>query len=376
MPDLATLSHLSPMLSSFLVDGVGTLGFLALAGAAFARSVSKSAEARAADASAEEPAPLAVGDIVLFGTVEYARDENVAVRVEVDQHGEESESSGVWSHKWTETKRRVLVAPFYLKLSSGERVRVEPSADVLLVDSMDGKIRVDLTHRIRSAELTPGETVFAAGTLVRAVDPESAAGGGGYRSPGEGFVLRPPRSGKMLLSSEPLGNRFRERSRFHRSWFFYILITAAVFHVAFLGYHVRRYWGETTTATIRKLDHSITKDDDGDDVHHYVVWLEPKGGGRFSDNVSDDLYSLLREGDGVPVRYVRHKAFAELSSIGRGGTVFGFAWCVVPLFLATWLLYRGKESLTRPWYERELVDDGSGRLGDTLHAERNRQEQA
>ncbi|MDI1475449.1 hypothetical protein [Polyangium sp. y55x31] len=369
MSDLMSDNHLGPLLSSLLVDGVGTLGFLALFGAALLARARKRAEARAAEASFDGEKQLVEGEAVLFGKVERAEGAETTVRVEVDQDGEESESSGVWSHKWTEKKRRVMVAPFYLRLASGERVRVEPRDDVFLVDEMDGLIRVNLKTRIRYAELTPGERVYASGVLSRAPDPE-AQPGAGYRSGREGFVLRPPRSGRMLLSSQPLGERFLERARFHERWAMWIVLASLSFHIIFLGYHVRRWAGTDTTATIRKLDHYVTENDDTV-THHYRVWLSPRDGVTVDDEVDETDFAWMHEGQIVPVRLVEG-SLASNTTIGGHLTTHGLAWAVVPLLFGVWLAYHLREHATRPWYEREVVDTGSGKLEETLEAEKKR----
>ncbi|TKC98216.1 hypothetical protein [Polyangium fumosum] len=369
MPDLMSDNHIGPMLSSFLVDGVGTLGFVVASGVALLARARKRAEARAAEATFDGEKQLVAGEAVLFGKVERAEGSDTTVRVEVDQEGEESESSGVWSHKWTEKKRRVFVAPFYLRLASGHRVRIEPRDDVFLVDEMDGLLRVDLKARTRYAELTPGERVYAAGVLSRAPDPE-AQPAADYRTGGEGYVLRAPRSGRMLLSSQPLGERFHERARFHGRWAMWIALTAITFHLLFLGYHVRRWAGTDTTATIRKLDHYVTESDDTL-THHYRVWLTPRDGLSVDDEVEPEDFAWMHEGQIVPVRLVEGP-FASSTTIGGHLTVHDLAWSVVPLLLGAWLIYQYRERASRPWYEREVVDKGSGRLVETFDAEKKR----
>ncbi|MDI1444053.1 hypothetical protein [Polyangium sp. 6x1] len=369
MSDLMSENHLGPLFSSLLVDGVGTLGFLALFAAALLARTRKRAEARAAEASFDGERSLVPGEAMLFGKVERAEGSETTVRVEVDQEGEESESSGVWSHKWTEKNRRVLVAPFYLRLASGDRVRIEPRDDVFLVDEMDGLVRVDLKSRTRYAELTPGEGVYASGVLSRALDPE-AQPGAAYRSGREGFVLRPPRSGRMLLSSQPLGERFHERARFHGRWAMWIVLSALAFHIMFLGYHIRRWAGRDTTATIQKLDHYVTESDDTI-THHYRVWLSPREGVSVDDEVEQEDFAWMHEGQILPVRLVEG-ALASNTTIGGHLTVHHLAWSVVPLLFGVWLTYRLRENATRPWYEREVVDTGSGKLEETLEAEKKR----
>jgi len=374
MMEIASSGHVGPVTSSLLVDGVGTVGFALLALSALLAALRKKREARAADASFDPNVntTLALGETVIHGVVERAEGAATAVRVEVDQDGEESENSGVWSHKWTERDRRVHVEPFYLRLPKGDRVRVEPREDVFLVDEMDGLIRVDLKRRTRFAELTPGERVFASGVLSRGLDPEAAAGAG-YRSAREGFVLRAPPGGQMLLSSEPLGDRFRERAAFHTRWMLWIVFVAFVFHAFFLAYHARRYFGEVTEATIARCEHYTTKDDDGDDVDHYRIWMDADDGAQISDHVNHETFQKLHPGFKVPLVRARGM-FEGLSTIGPDHTVFGAAWVVVPVLLGVWFAYRARERTTRPWYERDVVDTGKGRLSETFDAEKARSE--
>lgn len=367
MSDLMSENHVGPLISSFLVDGVGTLGFLALFGAALYARARKQAEARSAEASFDGAKPLVPGEVVLFGEVERAEGAETAVRVEVDQAGEDHETSGSWSHRWTEKGRRVLVEPFYVRLGSGDRVRVEPRDDVFLVDEMDGVIRVDLKTRVRYAELTPGERVYASGTLSRAQDPESPPAAG-YRSGREGFVLRPPRGGRMLLSSQPLGERFLERARFHGRWAKWILLCAFVFHALVLGFHLRRWVGTDTTAPIVRLHHYTTRSEDSID-HHYMVWMSPREGVLVRDHVDEGDFAWMQEGQPVRLRLVE-APFEKRTTIGPHLTVHVFAWSVVPLLLGAWLLYRRREDATRPWYERPVVDSGSGKLEATYEAEK------
>jgi hypothetical protein len=368
MPEVVSELHVHPVLSSVLIDGVGTAGFACMLVVALVRRRSKLRQGREADACVRNDTRLEPGSTVLQGTVERAEAATTTVRVEVDQVGEESESSGTWSHKWTEKDRRVIVEPFYMRLANGQRIRVEPNAEVCLVDAMDGMIRVDLMRRTRYAELTPGERVYAAGMLVQAPDPEGMPDGRGYRAPRVSLVLRPPPGAKMLLSSEPLGDRFRERAAFHRGWAWWILFAAFMLHTVFMGYHARRYLGIDTTAKITKLDHFTTKDDEGDEVDHYRVWMDPFGGSLVSDEVSSNTFAGLHEGDVVPVTVVPG-AFATFTAIGPPGTALGFAWLAIPYLLVWWAHYRSREGATRPWYERRIEDLGSGKLEEGFKKE-------
>ncbi len=115
--------------------------------------------------------------------------------------------------------------PFYLRTATGDRVRVMADDDVKLMDALDGKIFVNRTSRICTAELTPGERVSAFGQLSRGLDPE-AAQGMGYRSGAVGWVLWPPEGARMLISSYPIDRPFLGRAR--RIWRWAVLLLAVV----------------------------------------------------------------------------------------------------------------------------------------------------
>jgi len=322
---------------------------------------------RAAEAEAayRPDALLSPGTATLFGTVEHAEDAEHAVRVEVDQEGSESESSGSWSHAWKEVDRRVKVHPFYIRHISGRRVRVEPQRDVFLVDAMDGVIRVNLTQRTRVAELTPGEEVYAHGLLEEDLDPEARAGRGMYRDSPRGLVLRSPRRGRMLLSSEPLGARFLKRAGLHRSAARVFVIVLALAHLALLPYHLRLIAGRTVKATVARLEHYTTKDDEGDTVHHYKVHTTLPGGAPFTDDVPPAVFRSLAKGELVPVRRCPLVP-SYLSNIGESAEVH-FAALPIGIVLLGFLSvgYIGMATRKR-WYEGQVTDTGSGKLHESL----------
>jgi len=174
LSELHPVDHLEASSSALLAPMV--LGsWLTLLGVAVVLHLRYRRRAAKAEAAFDPDAPLDPGEAIVLGTVEHARGEETAVRVEITQDGTESESSGSWSHSWSERERRLQVRPFYLRHGSGRRIRVEPPGRVLLVDDMDGCIRVNLAERIRVAELTPGEKVFAHGVLTATPDPEPSA---------------------------------------------------------------------------------------------------------------------------------------------------------------------------------------------------------
>jgi len=373
MHEILTVSHLGTFTSSLLMDVLGTGGFLVLLVSALKNRRQKRKEAEAADLASQHERPLLPGEAVVCGIVERAEGAKTAVRVEVDQDGEETESSGTWYVTWKETNRRVIMEPFYLRLATGERIRVEPTAEVFLIEKLDGLIRVDLTKRIRYAELSPGERVYATGELAKAHDPEGNTPVGAYRSPRQGFVLRSPARGTMLLAAEPLGKRFHDRADFYTSSAQLIFLVALLFHGVFFGWHARRYHSQQTEATVTRLQHKMGTDSEGDPTHDYLVFFTLPNGVRLSDEVDSKSFAPLKEGDVLPARYV-YGPFEGSTTLGEGNSVIFLAWLVVPLLFGTWAIYRSREKSTRPWYEREIVDTGGARLAESLAADKAREE--
>ncbi|KYF90754.1 hypothetical protein BE20_16850 [Sorangium cellulosum] len=348
--------HLDAWLSSVLVDGVATVGLLVLAAHAVRLALRERRAAAQAEASFDPGVALAPGEAVVMGTVERAQGADVAVRVEVEQEGSETESSGVWSHEWSETDRKVRVQPFYLRHASGARVRVEPGEDVTLVDALDGMILVDRTKRVRVAELVPGEQVFAVGELRRAPDPEAPTQG--YRGAAQGFLLVPRSHGRrMLLSSEPLGQRFARRAAFHLRWGAFAAVASIAFNAAFAGFHARRWLGETIDVRVTEL-----REIERGDTDYHEVTAQGEGGAAIVDEVSHAAFALLRKGDALKARYVPSWPLA--SAVGPGVTAHSAAWVALPLLGVLAFAYLIRAHGTRPWYEKKVVDQGNGKLPD------------
>ncbi|AUX44375.1 hypothetical protein SOCE26_058390 [Sorangium cellulosum] len=351
---LVSRYHLDAGMSSLLVYVVATAGLLAIAAIALRLSLRQRRAAARAEASFKGDAALAPGEAVVVGTVELAQGADVAVRVEIEQHGTESESSGVWSHLWSETGRRVRVHPFYLRHASGVLVRVEPGEDVALVDALDGMIRVDPTRRVRVAEIMPGEKVFALGELRRAPDPEAPAQG--YRERSLGYVLVPPRGRGMLVSSEPLGERFARRAAFHRRWAVAAVVASLAFNAVFAGFHARRWLGETVDVHVTQL-----REDDSDDDHpRFEVTMRAADGVVFSDEVPHATFGQLRGVERLTARYV--PSWPSASAVGPDATAHSVAYVALPLLGAIALAYAIRAHATKPWYEKKLLEQGSGRL--------------
>ena len=300
-------------------------------------------------------APLVDGaEVVLSGIVRHHEHE-VAVKVRVHQKGSESESSGSWSHSWIEIDREIELAPFLLELATGELVVVHPPKNVDVADALDQKVWIDRNHRVLSAELVPGEQIFARGRLERS---DQAAPTGAYREVSWGWALVPS-DGQMLLSSEPLGAGLRQRARFHTSfalWAATLLLVTNITLIAFYG----RLLGHTELAKVTAKHFYQTTDSDGDTYDHYALVV------RGADNeVADDDYKRITEQIEIPIR------------IGSGsnwklGSSATLAWwhALIELGFASlfWLPYKVRRRSSRPWFRRKVNESGSGQLPDPPRA--------
>lgn len=358
--DLSIANHADPVTSLYLVYGGAGLLYIASIITAVALWRHQRRRAQQARDAFEGSGILEVGETVVRGTVAFAVGGEHALRVEVDQEGTESKSSGSWSHSWTESDRRVLVAPFYLEHATGERIRVEPTQEAHLMDDLDGVIFVDRTKRKRFAELIPGEQVIATGHLSRGHDPEVS--GQGYRGGCDGWVLRPPSSGAMLLSTKPLDAPFRHRARNYSIMAITITVLALVGHVLLLPYHQRVVVGEPITAMVTGR-HMTTSTNEGTTTHYYHVTVSSQQPPlTLSRAVSQEAQNALVEGSHVPVLYVISRPAS--SQIGHTPTAhrdialfLAIAISILSFGFLTW-----GES-TKAWYdEPKVINSGSGHL--------------
>lgn len=315
--------------------------------------------ANAAERSFDPLARPRPGPAILYGTVEP--DGGPAVRVEIDQRGEEWSHKNGWSHRWRETARRVTARPFFLVLPSGEKVRVEPDPGVFLVDKLDQLVRRQHNQRTRAAELTPGEVVYASGALVEG-EVDQASAFRGYREPPKRkLVLRAPRGGRMLIASERLGRRYLGRVWFHACWAFYAAAALAFMHGAFfLGYHLRAFRGHVVQARIDKKHTYVTSSGKSRTVHH-DLWLAWDGG-YFIEDAASRTFSRVEVGDVVPV--VDVAGWRQARALGRAATVSASrALVMIGLSLLMAFGYRHRRERSRPWYDqRKVIDEGRGRL--------------
>ncbi|HEY1814825.1 MAG TPA: hypothetical protein VGG74_20905 [Kofleriaceae bacterium] len=340
---------ISPPFAWFVIGGSAIL-FIYGTVIGFLRARQRTRLAEAAEASVgTAPPPLVEGsDVVLTGLVRHAAERDVAVKVSITQHGSESESSGSWSHSWTEIDREIILAPFLLELADKTHVLVEPPRNVDVADALDQKVLIARDRRVLSAELVPGEKIFARGRLERS---DQVVATRGYRDVQWGWTLRPSH-GQMLLSSEPLGAGLRERAKFHsryarRSLVF--LVATQLTLVLFYG----RVAGETRAETVTNAGSYETTDDDGDTHYHFVIEVN-------HTNIDADNDGIMK-GDVVPIRFANDDNW----QLGEAATIqWWHALMFAAVSIGSWLVYRARRRSSRPWFRRKVNESGSGRLPD------------
>ncbi len=353
--------HLSPAGTILIVDGLGA-GLAALLVIALARrAVHRHREKLAHRAALRQNEPLHPGPTVLAGRV-VDEHEGDAIVLSIEQQGREWQNKGSWGHSWTEQRRSLEVAPFYVERANGERVRVEPDARVFLVDKLDGTEVVRRDFRVRRARLQPGEHVFILGELVRAPDPKLGA----YRD-AEGWVLRPPRSGRMLCSTEPLEARHARRAAVWSKLALAACAALVVWHgLLFVRVHQLRVSGRVVAATVTHTKHwSVWVRPAKGSAHwvqHYAVEALGDEGAALYSEIDSGSWYRISEGSRVAFILLRDDGYD--AQLGARATAHSGAAFVGAVCAFIWgLFFAGIALRTRPWWERRrVVEAGTGRL--------------
>jgi hypothetical protein len=309
-------------------------------------------------------APLRAGQTVVGGIVADDGAEGPAVTVTIEQVGKEWKYKGRWRHSWSETSRSVEVRPFHVLRRDGLKVRVEPDKNVFLVDRLDGMTEIAGSLRRRQATLTLGEPVYVTGGVMRPTPFEDEDD-----SPGmSGFVMRPPASGRMLISTEPLTDRQHAHARVHRNLAIATAIAFALCHVALLlHYDAIAVFGQPTVATVdnaRQWKEWIRRKHGGYWVTHYAVDASSPEG-ALSDEVSYHAYSDFKRTLDLKVpQKVPFLVAGSLSQVGSEASCSSWLLLAVGAAVALYVLVCMLIlASARPWYERSCVTDGgSGHL--------------
>lgn len=350
--------HFGPMWSFLFTWGLCGVVPVVLAAFVAARA---SAQAKAARRAAASSAPLAPGvhlrrgRAVVSGKVVFDEGATVAVRVEIHQKGVELKTRRGWTHTWTETHRSVETHRFSLRMPDGRLLPVIPDNNTLLVDRIDHTEPRGREKRMHVAALQPDEQIFVSGDLVEEAD----VGGDflGYRDmPLTRLVMRGRR--RLVLSAEPLEKRHWARARFHLAWLGRWTLALGFIHgLLLMPYHLRAWTAPVRIGTVESARTSVSRHSRGSTTH-YKVTLDVDGQMRTFE-VDRATYLVAQRGVLMPFR----DAGPSWQAIGARPTVNRFA-AIAAAFLVFVLgsAYKKRRELSRPWYEGNLVQPGTGRL--------------
>lgn len=263
---------------------------------------------------------------------------------------------------WREVRRETRARPFYVELSSGERVRVEPTAEALrYVDDLAVSQRSPgANQRSRTASLDPGEPVYVRGELQRGIDPQGDAQG--YRDAGaRALVMRPAADG-ILVSSHPVDHAHRRRASHD--------LTFAALGLTLLGltqlllfddYRSLRRSGEVIDAHITGFSTFTTRHKSRTRLH-YVIAAETAESVGIRDEVSEAAWLESQRRLTIPFTVARG---GRLAQVGRNevGLHRPTAIVVVIVLLLLMGLHAGGASARRAWFERgQVIDREPGTL--------------
>jgi hypothetical protein len=135
-------------------------------------------------------------------------------------------------------------------------------------------------------------------------------------------------------------------------------VAALAFNAAFAPFHARLWLGETVDVGVTDLK----KREAGDETH-FDVSMRTAGGVALSDEASHTDFVRLRGVQRIKARHV--PSWPSASTLGPDVTVHSAAFVAVPLLGALALAYVLRAHSSRPWYDKKLVEQGSGKLPDS-----------
>jgi hypothetical protein len=311
--------------------------------------------------------PLSAGPLrVVHGRVERERDEadDVVAEVDVTQLVEDKTSKNTHWHIWKEIDRESRARPFYLVHDGDERVvYVEAADDVLIVDTLGTSYPDDLPQqRVRAAKVKHGETIYAYGDLF--TGQHARAGGAAYRDGSLGFILRPPRTGRLLLATDAMRDRYDKRVSF-------LLIAASIVTAAWLAFHaaftvptlVASFFGTASTTRVTWASTYVVRGKNGSTTYYslhtetddgiqlvadvpYQTWYAVKTAQTPRNTVH---VPLLRVGDSEYASFIGRRPHASM-----GAMVAGVIFALIAFGVIAGV-YTGR----RAWYDRKkLVEHG------------------
>ena len=289
---------------------------------------------------------------VVHGRVAVDDSSGIAVEIDVHQSVQNHTSKNHRWHTWNEIFRQTQARPFKLERDDGQLVLVEPGNDVLVVDGLPrpSPMASD-SQRVRSAKVMHGADVFVYGDLF------DGASGGAYRG-GNAFVLRPRPGGRLLVATEAMRDRYRERIGFLRKAAAVVLVLFCLVDAFMLPFVAACTFGKQVTAEVPHRRHFVTYGKHGP-IQHYELTGTAPGAFSVSQEVPLTTYNDTAQPAEIPM--VRTSDLAWASYLGTEPTL------PIPLFVIGFvieaisvLVVLTRYGDKRAWYDRKRLNEMGG----------------
>jgi hypothetical protein len=303
--------------------------------------------------------PLAAGPSrVVYGTVQVDDGSGVAVEIDIHQTVMDRTNKNARWHEWEESLRESRSKPFKLETAQGPVVAVEPGNDVLIVDSLATRYPDETPgRRVRAATVRQGESVYVYGDL------HEGPGGGVYRG-GSAFVLRPPRSGRVLVATEAMRDRYTASIRYLAACATLAFGVLGLCELMLGGFTLATFFGSHETAQVANINHYQTRSK-SNLIDHWAVYATTYDGFVIRDEVNALAYAEIsaerKRGESVAVPVVRTGNLQWASFIGTEPYSLG-VWLLfsvlfeVAVFFFVLATYRSRAA----WYDKKRVGEPGG----------------
>jgi hypothetical protein len=310
---------------------------------------------------AERPLFAGPGHVV-SGRVELDNGQQIGVRVDIVQQVKNHTSKNSRWHTWEEVSRKVQPGPFYLVREGVQPIYVEPDEDALVVDTLETSYPLDMAlSRVRTADVKVGEDFFAYGDLHEAPHPRARDA---YRG-SVGWVLRPPRRGRMLLATEGIRDRYRDRISFLYKWGAVCTLIFGTLHAFFtVPFVLAAVLGTHTTTELVGTNTFVTHNKNSTTTH-YEIRTRTTDGFELKQEVPyavyDDARDVIKRGGTVAIPLVRTRDWTWASYLGQDPYVSG-PFIIIAIIsagvalLILWATYKTKYA----WYDKEKLGEHGG----------------
>jgi hypothetical protein len=299
---------------------------------------------------------------VVTGKVELDGGQQVGFEIDIVQQVKNHTSKNSRWHTWDEVSRKVRPGSFYLVREGAAPVYVEPSEDALVVDTLDTSYPSDMPNqRVRTADVKVGEEFFAYGDLVEAPHPRAHDA---YRG-SIGWVLKPPRRGRMLLATEGIRDRYQKRISTLQNQGLLFVALLCLSHALFtLPFLCAAVVGTRTTTHVTRTNTFITKNKNTT-TRHYQLITRTADGFALDQEVPFGTYDNARRaianGETVTVPLIRTFDSPWASYVGADPYISSI-WILLGAMTATIavIIARVRYLAAYSWYDRKKLAEHGG----------------